>query len=34
LQVTDLDHQTENGKSIMTGIHCPRQDKADVIAVN
>ena len=32
--VTDLDHKTEDGKFLMTGIHCLRQDKNEVIAVN
>jgi myosin-crossreactive antigen len=32
--VTDLDHKTEDGKFIVTGIHCLRQDKSEVIAVN
>jgi oleate hydratase len=33
-KVTDLDHKTEYGKFIVTGIHCLRQDKSEVIAVN
>src|ERR1035438_10042210 len=33
-RVTDLDHKTEDGKFIVTGIHCLRQDKSEVIAVN
>ena len=33
-KVTDLDHKTENGKFIVTAIHCLRQDKSEVIAVN
>ena len=33
-QVTDLDHDTEDGKFIVTGIHCLRQNKREVIAVN
>jgi oleate hydratase len=33
-KVTDLDHKTEDGKFIVTGIHCLRQDKSEVIAVN
>jgi oleate hydratase len=33
-KVTDLDHKTEDGKFIVTGIHCLRQDKNEVIAVN
>ena len=32
--VTDLDHKTEDGKFIVTGIHCLRPDKSEVIAVN
>jgi oleate hydratase len=32
--VTDLDRKTENGKFIVTGIHCLRQDKSEAIAVN
>src|ERR1039457_2558876 len=30
----DLDHKTEDGKFIVTGIHCLRRDKSEVIAVN
>jgi oleate hydratase len=33
-KVTDLDHKTEDGKLIVTGIHCLRQGKSEVIAVN
>ena len=33
-KVTELDHKTEDGKFIVTGIHCLRQDKNEVIAVN
>ena len=33
-KVTDFDHKTENGKFTVTGIHCLRQDKSEVIAVN
>jgi oleate hydratase len=33
-KVTDLDHKTENGKFIVTGIHCLRQDTSEAIAVN
>lgn len=33
-KVTDLDHKTEDGKFIVTGIHCLRQGKREVIAVN
>jgi myosin-crossreactive antigen len=33
-RVTDLDHRTEGGKLIVIGIHCPRQDNSEVIAVN
>jgi oleate hydratase len=33
-KVTDLDHKTVDGKFIVTGIHCLRQDNAEVIAVN
>ena len=32
--VTDLDHKTEDGKFIVTGIHFLRDGKNDVIAVN
>ena len=32
--MTDLDHKTEDGKFIVTGIQCLRQDKSEVIAVN
>jgi oleate hydratase len=32
--VTDLDHKTEDGKFIVTGIHCLRQDKSEAITVN
>lgn len=33
-KVTDLDHKTENGKFAVTGIHCLRHGKSEVIAVN
>jgi len=33
-KVTDLDHRVEDGKFIVTGIHCLRQGKSEVIAVN
>ena len=33
-KVTDLDHRIEDGNFIVTGIHCLRQDKSEVIAVN
>ena len=33
-KVTDLDYKTEDGKFIVTGIHCLRQGKYEVIAVN
>jgi oleate hydratase len=33
-RVTDLDHKTEDGKFTVTGIHCLRQGKSEVIAVN
>jgi oleate hydratase len=33
-KVTDLDHKIENGKFIVTGIHCLRQDTSEAIAVN
>ena len=33
-RVTDLDHATESGKFVVTGIHCLRQDKSEAIAVN
>ncbi len=33
-KVTDLDHKTEDGKFIVTGIQCLRQGKPEVIAVN
>ena len=32
--VTDLEHKTEDGKFIVTAIHCLRQGKSEVIAVN
>jgi oleate hydratase len=32
--VTDLDHKTEDGMFMVTGIHCLRADKSEVIAVN
>ena len=33
-KVTDLDHKTEDGKFIVTGIHCLREGKSEVLAVN
>jgi oleate hydratase len=33
-KVTDLDHKTEDGKFVVTGIRCTRQNKSEVIAVN
>jgi len=33
-KVTDLDHQTESGKFMITGIHCLRHYDTEVIAVN
>ena len=33
-KVTDLDHKTEDGQFIVTAIHCLRQDKTEVVAVN
>jgi oleate hydratase len=33
-KVTDLDHKTENGKFIVTGIHYLRDGKGETIAVN
>ncbi len=33
-RVTDLDHKTEDGKLAVTGIHCLRAQKSEVIAVN
>ena len=33
-KVTDLDHKTEDGKFTVTGIHCLRQGKNEMIAVN
>jgi oleate hydratase len=33
-KVTALDHATEDGKFIVTGIHCLRQARQEVIAVN
>lgn len=32
--VTDLDHQTVEGRFSVTGIHCLRQGKSEVLAVN
>jgi len=32
--VTDLDHRTEDGRFVVTGIHCLRQGKDEVIALN
>jgi oleate hydratase len=33
-KVTDLDNNTENGKFVVTGIHCLRQGKSEFIAVH
>ena len=33
-KVTDLDHKTEDGKFVVTGIHCLRHEKSEVIAVD
>src|ERR1017187_1863993 len=33
-KVTALDHKTEDGKCIVTGIRCLRRDKSEVIAVH
>ena len=33
-KVTDLDHKTEDGQFMVTGIHCQRQDKSEWIAVD
>jgi oleate hydratase len=33
-KVTDIDHKTEDGMFMVTGIHCLRQDEYEVIAVN
>ena len=33
-KVTDLDHETDDGKFIVTGIHCLRRGKREAIAVN
>ena len=33
-RVTDLDHKTADGAFIATGIHCLRQDRSEVIAVD
>ncbi len=33
-KVTDLDLKTEDGKLSVTGIHCLRQDKSEVVAVS
>ena len=33
-KVTDLDYKTENGKFVITGIQCLRQDKSEVIVVD
>lgn len=33
-KVTDLDHKTEDGKFIVTGLHCLRQGKSEVIEVD
>jgi oleate hydratase len=32
--VTDLDHETQDGQFIVTGIHCLRQNHSEAIAVN
>ena len=32
-RVTDFDHRTEDGNFIVTGIHCLREGKSDLIAV-
>lgn len=31
--VTDLDHKTDDGKFVVTGIHCLKDDKSEIIAV-
>ena len=33
-KVTDIDHKTEDGEFAVTGIHCLRAEKSEVIAVN
>ena len=33
-KVTDLDHKTEDGKFMVTAIHCLREGKSEAIAVN
>jgi len=33
-KVTDLDHKTLDGKFCVTGIHCQRQGRSEVLAVN
>ena len=33
-KVTDLDHKTADGKFCVTGIHCLRQGRSEVLAVN
>ncbi len=33
-KVTDFDHKTEDSKFVVTGIHCLRQGKSEIIAVN
>jgi len=33
-KVTDLDHKTEDGKFVVTGIHCLRHGKSEVIAMD
>ena len=33
-KVTDLDHKTEGGKFSVTGIHCLRHGKSELLAVN
>jgi oleate hydratase len=33
-KVTDVDHKTEDGRFIVTGIHCLRDGKGETIAVN
>jgi oleate hydratase len=32
--VTDLDHETDDGKFVVTGIHCLRLGKREAISVN
>jgi oleate hydratase len=33
-KVTGLEHQTQDGKLVATGIHCVRQDQPELVAVN